>query len=246
MVIIVTGRRKKEKKKETKQQPKNREELMSMTVKELEKAFYSVRFYPVAVKEDAKNDGIRKIREMYEEGDDAVKQLMLYMTHEYLSSILQFKIMHNFEFFKSKNPKIEPGQLRMDVYRGMFNYNTSMEGIIEILKLLGELKGNADDAAKVLTYHFTFLGTGESEANRVLRNTIIEALGNSQSKYALKSLIDYAKYSDDHMLLSRIAEALEKWDNKIDDLQIPVKEKKDLKKEMKGVLVRDKPARHYG
>ncbi len=223
---------------------KKENERYATVVKELEQAIFSIKFYPVAVKDEAKDNAKEKIKEIYEKENESIKQLVLYMIHEALSQTSELKIMHNFENFKRKNPAVEPGQLRIQVYRAIFNYNFSIEGLAELIYLLGEL-GN-DSASKVLTYHFSFLCSIESESARILRNAIVKTLGECESIYALKSLLEYAKNTDDERLVHRIAAALTEWSEKLETLKISRKEKEQLRRELDKVFMLELGDSHYG
>lgn len=217
---------------------------ISNTVKEIEKSLFEIKFYPVAVSEEAKDAAVEKIVSIYNSGSETIRQLVIYMIHESLAHSAEIRIMHNYEFFKQKNPALDPAQLRVNVYRAIFNYNTSIEGLSELIGLLGRLRGS-DDAAKLLTYHFTNLSTMESEANHMLRAAIIEALGKSESHYALEALLNYAHYSDSERTFSRVVSALAEWDKKIDKLKLPGKDKVRLRSKLKELMSREFGG-HYG
>ncbi|MFA6530162.1 MAG: hypothetical protein WCT31_00385 [Candidatus Micrarchaeia archaeon] len=223
---------------------KKKDEKMAAIIKELEQAFFTIKFYPVAAKEEAKNEAMKRIETLYSKEDDTVKQLILYMVHEHISQIGEARTMHNFEHFKRKNPAADPGQLRISVYRAMFNYNFSIEGIVEFINLLGRLEG--DDAAKLLTYHYTFLSSTEGETMHILKNAVLNALGESNSTYALHSLMTYAHLTDHEMTLGRIAASLAKWNDKIDSLKISKKEKEELKQDLEKMMTLEHGSSHYG
>ena len=214
-------------------------------MKEIEGALYAIKFYPVAVDEKSKDEAIDKLTKAYNKGNETIRQLIIYMIHEALSASAELKVMHNFEFTKAKNPALDPTQVRMGVYRSMFNYNTSLEGLMEMIRLLGTLRGS-DDAAKLLTYHFSHLSSSENEANHMLRAAILEALGESDSQYALRALLEYARYCDSERTFQRIVGALVDWDEKIDGLKIPEKEKKKLRDNMQELMTKDRGGSHYG
>lgn len=214
-------------------------------VKEIEKAMFALKFYPVAVNEDSKNEAVRKLIKIYNEGNDTIRQLLLYMIHDTLASSFELKIMHTFDFFRMKKPNLEPTQLRMNVYRAMFNYNTSLEGIVEIISILGRLD-SGDEASKLLTYHFSRFATVENEASQIIRNAIIDALGESDSHYALNVLLDYVKYSENERTIGRATSALLRWDEKIDTLKISKSEKERLRKRLQEIMTRELKGSHYG
>lgn len=227
----------------TPEQQKAQDE-MNATIKEIENAMYSIRFYPVAVNEEAKCNAVKKLEEIYGKGNETVHQLMLYMLHENLATNIELKITHTYDYFKMKKQDLEPSQIRINVYRAMFNYNTSIEGLVEIIRLLGRLSG--DDAAKLLTYHFSHLCTSESEATHMLRAAILEALGKSDSQYALRALMDYADYSDNDRTFGRIVSALNEWNKKIDKTKMTPQEKQAIREKMKDYMSRESSENHYG
>ena len=217
---------------------------MQEVIKTLEQAFFTFKFYPVAAKEDAKEEAITTIKKLHRNENETVRQLVLYMLHEQLSQVNELKMMHNYDHFKARFPNNDASQIRMNVYRAMFNYNNSIEGLIELVKILGELEG--DDAAKLLTYHFSFLSSIEVEATHMIRNAIVDALGESKSEYALKSLLSYARTCDSERLLQRIAGSLARWDQKIDELKITLRDKERLKEKIHEVMALEFGDSHYG
>ncbi len=226
------------------EEEKKKEERMGVIMKELDKAFFTVKFYPVATKEESKNEAIAKIEAYYKSEDDAVKQIILFMIHESIAQASDMRTMHDIEHFKRKMPAADPGQLRINVYRSMFNYNNSLEGILEFISILSRLNG--DDSAKLLTYHFTFFCSIESESMKMLKNAVIEALGKSNSSYALRALLSYAKITDNESTLGRIASALGEWDSKIDGLKISKKEKDRIRADTQYLMNLEKGESHYG
>jgi hypothetical protein len=224
---------------------KKGDKTMEAVIKEIEDALFALKVYPVAVDEDNKNDALKKLEKIYKKGSETVRQLLLYMVHDQMAKTSETKMMHTYDFYKMKHPDKDPAQLRMSVYRALFNYNTSLEGVTELIRLLGRMNGS-DDAAKLLTYHYARYGSMETENNRVLRAAVIEALGESESHYALKALLDLAKYSDNESSISRVVNALIEWEEKIDELDVSKKEKKKLREKLKEFIERDSRASHYG
>ena len=218
---------------------------MKKVVKQIEKALYALKYYPVAVEKDAKAEAIDKLISIYMKGDDTIRQLLLYMIHENLAESMNLKVMHTHEYFKMKKPDAEPSRLRMNVYRAMFNYMTSLEGLTELISLLGKLKGS-DDAAKLLTYHFSHLSTIENEATHILRGAILEALGESESGYALEALLRYARYTDNDRTFQRVVSALMEWEDKLEGMKLKKEEEEDLRAKLKDVTSRDFSRSHYG
>ncbi|HIH23370.1 TPA: hypothetical protein HA238_06595 [Candidatus Micrarchaeota archaeon] len=229
---------------EKSEEERKKDERMAALIKEIEQAFFAFRFYPVATKEDSRIQAENRIIDAYAKEDDTVKQMILYMIHENLSQAADMKTMHNFEHFKRKLPTADPSQIRINVYRAMFNYNFSLEGLIALVRLLGRLEG--DDAAKLLTYHFTFFSSIEAESMHMLKNAVIDTLGESTSPYALKSLLEYATCTEREQTLQRIASALAKWDQKIDGLKLSKKEKDGLTDRLRQILTLEFGDSHYG
>jgi len=236
---------KKKKAKAKKKVTKKEKETVASVVKDIEKALFSIKFYPVAVDENSKDEAVEKLIKVYNRGNETVRQLLLYMIHETMAESANLRIMHTYEYFKMKNPTLDSAQLRMNVYRTMFNYNTSMEGIIELIRMLGDLRGS-DDAAKLLTYHFSFLSTHENESTHMLRAAILEALGNSDSRYALNALLEYSKYTDNERTFQRIVSALVQWEDKLDILKVEEAEREKLRAKIREITTREFSGRHYG
>lgn len=216
---------------------------LNAKVKEIESAMYGLRFYPVAVNEETKKKSMEKLEEMYKKENETIRHLILYMIHENLTATSEFRLMHTFDYFKLKSPNKDPGQLRMNVYRSMFNYHTSVEGAIEMYAFLGKLDN--DDAAKLLTYHFSRVCTMENESNHMLRSAILEALGESPSLYALKALMNYAEYTDSERTFSRVLSAVIEWEKKLDKTKMTEKEKQEVRAKLKEYMSRDMSGSHY-
>jgi len=213
-------------------------------VKELDKSIFSIKFYPVAVDERTKDEAIMHIQKVYNESNETVRQIVLFMLHEAIAEFLEFRTMHTFEYMRTKNPTAEPAQARIEVYKKMFNYNTSIEGIMELIALLGRFNG--DDAAKLLTYHYARLCAWESEGSILLRNAVITALGESKSLYALNALIQYAKNTDNEKTFGRLLQALERWEEKLPRAAISDSKKKKFAKELRTILAIGFKGGHYG
>lgn len=214
-------------------------------IKQIETALMTIRLYPVAATQKAKEDSVSVLISLFESSDDTLKQLILNALHEHICQFVELKFVHNFEFFKSKFPTTDPSQLRMNVYRSMFNYNTSLEGLIDLIRIVGELK-NSDDSAKLLTYHFSHLASFESEVSHMLRSAVLEALGKSNSKYALNSLLEYAKYTDNERTFHRVCSALSEWAEKLDKMKFSQKEKDSFREQITKILSSDFGSSHYG
>jgi predicted LPLAT superfamily acyltransferase len=213
-------------------------------LKEIEKALFAIRFYPVAVDEKSKNEALTTLAKVHKEGNDTIRQMVLYMIHEALAKTAEFRLMHTQEYFSMKEQK-DPAKSRMSVYRAIFNYNTSIEGACELYSFLGGL--DMDDAAKLLTYHFSRLCSMENEANHMLRSAVIEALGASKSRYALMSLLEYAKHSDSEKSMGRIMAALRAWQEKIEHMKITDTEREELRARMHELIERKGTGgTHYG
>lgn len=170
--------------------------------------------YPVAKNRGEKEAAKKVIVESYVRGDEVVKQFILFLAHEQLSRAAGIKTMHNFSHYRRMMGKeTKAGEVRKAVYRTVFNYTTSLEGLAELLLFLGEL--GDESAAKLLTYHLSYYSSMEAPALQVLRNASIDALSKCSSPYALEALLTYAKYSEKG---DRALYALKKWDEKLGKL----------------------------
>lgn len=210
----------------------------------LDEAMMKVNMYPVATSEETKNAALASLKKAYAEGDDKTKQVILYMIHETVLQFSEYRAPKNFEYFRKKFPQADPAQLRMNVYKSMFNYSNSLEGLMEMISLLGELGDN--DSAKVLTTQFSFLCAFDgSEGSRMLRNAVVDALGESKSVYALNALLTYVKNTENESLGSRVIGAIVEWKEKVSGLKIEQKRKDEIMKKINDVVLLEKDDGHY-
>jgi len=223
---------------------KTAEAKSASVFREIDRSVAAIILYPISSKEEAKNAAMENLVKIYTKGNDAIRQHFLSIIQENLAQVYDMKAIQTYELCKTKNPKAAPGTIKASVYRGMFDYNSSTEGIVELIGLLGELKGH--EAAKLLTRLFSNFCSADSETNRMLRNAVIEALGDSNSSYALNALLEYAKLTDNDKLFGRLVSALAVWSEKIDSLDIPAEEKMELKEELKFLMAKEEKPTQYG
>ncbi len=220
------------------------EEERRKKLKEVDEAAMKFNMYPVAANEQAKNDAISAIKRIYAGGDPKVKQVILYVLHETLSQFSEYRAPKNLEYFRKRFQQAEPAQHRMHVYRAMFNYSTSLEGLMEIVDLLAGL--GDDDSAKVLTHHFSFLcASDNSEGARMLRGAVVDALGKTKSVYALRALLSYVKNTENEHLGGRIISSIIEWKEKINGLKLEHREKEELLKRINEVVMVEHEEGHY-
>ena len=206
-----------------------------------ERAMIDFFLYPVAKNRLEKEAAKRVMVESYEKGDEVVKQFILFLSHEQLSRAAGIRIMHNFAHFKKMFPKeTAPGEVRKAVYRTIFNYTTSIEGITELIGFLGQL-GDIG-AAKLLSYHLSYYSGAEAPVLQVFRNATIDALGECKTPYALEALLSYAKYSEKN---ERALYALKAWEKKIDGMKMEKEEKKFYSREIGKLFASGKEKHEY-
>lgn len=213
-------------------------------LKDIERALLTMNFYPVAVKEDAKDEAIKRLKDAYAKNGETVRQHILFMIHENVAQVSELKQMQTYDSYRARVPKAGPGAIRMGVYKSIYNYTASNEGLVELVRLVGELSG--DDAAKLLTHLFSHFCYTDNETHRMLRNAAIEALGESDSPYALRALLEYAKLTDNDKLFGRLVIALAAWNDKVDGLQISDEEKAEIKEELKTLMAKEEKPTQYG
>ncbi len=227
---------------EPKLSPEEQERRKKM--KELDEAMLKFNMYPVAAGEDAKKEALATLRKAYIGGDGNIKQVVLYMLHETISQVSEYRAPKNFEYFRKKFPQNDPSQNRVNVYRGMFNYTSSIDGLMEIAGLLGELGDT--DAAKVLTHNFSFLCSYDgSESSRMLRGAIVDALGECKSVYALKALLAYVENTENEQLAGRMIAAILEWKGRIHELKISQKEKDEFLAKINDLTMQEREEGHY-
>lgn len=220
------------------------EEERKRKLREVDEAMMKFNMYPVAANEHAKNEALATLKRLYSSGDDKIRQVILYVLHETLAQFSDYRVQKNLEYFRKKFPQNEAAQNRLNVYRAMFNYSNSIEGLMEVVNLLADLGDN--DSAKVLTHHFSFAcAYDNSEGSRMLRNAIVDALGKTKSAYALKALLSYVKNTENEQLGGRIISSIVEWKEKIGELKIEQKEKDELLKRINDVVMLEREEGHY-
>ncbi len=206
-----------------------------------ERAIIEFFHYPVAKNRGEKQAAKRVIVESYLKGDEVVKQFILFLIHEQLSRAAGLRAMHNFAHFRKALPKeTEAGDVRKAVYRTMFNYTTSLEGLTELIEFLGEL--GDEGAAKLLSYHLSYYSSMDNPAHGILRSAVADALGECSCAYALDVLISQAKYGERP---ARAIYALSKWEKKLPKAKLPEKEKKEYSREIAKIMGKKERHEYY-
>lgn len=206
-----------------------------------ERAMIEFFHYPVAKNRGEKQAAKRVMVESYLKGDEVVKQFILFLIHEQLSRAAGLRAMHNFAHFRKSLPKeTGPGDVRKAVYRTMFNYTTSLEGLTELIGFLGEL--GDEGAAKVLSYHLSYYSSMDNPALGILRNSVADALSECTCSYALDVLLSQAKYGERP---GRAVYALSKWEKKLSKMNLPEKEKKEYSKEIAKIMGKKERHEYY-
>ena len=206
-----------------------------------ERAMIEFFLYPVAKNRMEKEAAKKIMVESYVRGDEVVKQFILFLAHEQLSRAAGIKVMHNFSHYRKMLPKeAKAGDVRKAVYRTVFNYTTSIEGLAELIGFLGELGDAA--ASKLLSYHLSYYSSMDSPALQVLRNATLDALMHCESVYALEALLSYAKYGEHN---ERARYALKEWGNKLDNAGLPKEEKNFYAKQIAEVFGRGREKHEY-
>ncbi len=193
-----------------------------------------IQTYPVISKDTDMLDAKMELINTYKQGNDNVKQSILYVLHNLLFEIDDIRQPQSTRIIKIREQINDDVKLRIATYQKMFNYNTSFEGIHEVINILTQLDDSS--SAKVLTHFFSHILMLESEANRMLRNDIVHALGNMTNMYALKALLYYHSVVSYDKLENEINDALNKWKKKLGKLNISKQEKEIILRSMDNKL----------
>lgn len=206
-----------------------------------ERAMIDYFLYPVAKNRSEKRAAKKIMVESYIKGDEVVKQFILFLVHEQLSRSAGLRMMHNFAHFrKAMEKETNAGEVRKAVYRTIFNYTTSLEGITELLEFLGEL--GDEGAAKLISYHLSFYTSAENPAFAMLRNASFDALGECNCTYALEILLSHARYGERS---GRALYALQGWEKKLGSLGLNEEDKKRYSKDISGILGKREKHEYY-
>lgn len=203
----------------------------------------TILLYPVAASKEAKEEAKKNILKIYTREDDVIKHLIIYMINDRISKVEDAKYVHSYEFYRKRLGDADQARVKKEVYRGMFHSNSSFDGQIELIRLLAELDG--EEPIKLLNCYFTYFCSHETELARMLRNAIVEALGECTSSYGLRSLISIAKYCENENITSKAFQALSSFHERIDELKFKKEDKEEIKKELRELFGELKREKHY-
>lgn len=206
-----------------------------------ERAMIEFFLYPIAKNRGEKEAAKKVMVESYVKGDEVVKQFILFLAHEQLSRAAGIRMMHNFAHYRKTLPKeAKAGDIRKAVYRTIFNYTTSLEGLTELIAFLGEL--GDEGAAKLLSYHLSYYSGMEAPVLQVLRNATLDALSECNSPYALETILAYAKYAEKP---ERAMWALRKWERKLNTVGLTKEEREYYSNQIAELFVGEKEKHEY-
>jgi len=196
--------------------------------------FRKFQTYPVITKREDMLNAKKELVKAYKTGSTNIQQSILYICHNFLFELDDIRQPQSTGIIKRREQIKDDAKLRISTYQKMFNYNTSFEGIHEVINLLALL----DDApsAKILTHLFSHTLTIEVEGYRMLRNDVLGALKEMTNKYAIKALIYYHSVSASEYLSDRIAQALKIWRQKLDK---PGKSKSGISKQERERIIKE-------
>jgi len=215
------------------------------TFKRIDELIRRIQTYPVISNDDVMIEAKSELVRIYKGGPDNVRQTILFIIHNLIFELDDIRQPQSTKIIKRREQISEDVRLRVFTYQRMFNYNTSFEGINEIIEILTMLDDNA--SAKILTHFLSHVLTIESEGYRMLRNDVFDALGKMTNMYALKSLLYYHSVVSSEQLSGKIEDALNMWRKKLGKLDISKQERKILLQSIDGKIghAKDNPTSQY-
>ena len=201
-------------------------------IKEIDRLIVTIYNYPVFTDYRKKEEAKEAIIEIYKKGDQSIKNTILFILHEKLCAAKEYRDFHNFEGMRARYKDEDANKVRQRIFRNIFDYAGSLDGIFETFELLGKF----DDvfSIKLLSYHLSRYMLVNSFETQILSEKVLTILGGSNNTYALRILLSIAPFAyEREKLLPIMIDALSLWAEKIDKIKIDRKEKKELKKEIK-------------
>ncbi len=179
--------------------------------KEIDKKIALINSYPVLHNEEEKEKAKKWLIRVYKKGSENIKQSILYVIYNLIMKAGEYRISKEINYFN----KINKERARLNVYKAMFDYCESIEGVADLLKLLSKFEDNA--SLKVISKVLTFsLANSPNDASLILRNACLDILGEHKNYYALRILLNIIKYSENDKLTTKCYIQIKKWENRKD------------------------------
>ncbi|MEM2948286.1 MAG: hypothetical protein QXY05_04090 [Candidatus Anstonellales archaeon] len=215
-------------------------------VKQIDNLIMTIYNYPVFTDYEKKEEAKKALIKMYKKEDQVIKNTILFILHEKLCSAKEYRDFHNFEGMKMRYKEEDANKVRQGIFRRVFDYAGSLEGIFETFDILGKF----DDvfSIKLVSYHLSRYMLVNSFETQVLSEKAISVLGESNNTYALRVLLSLAPFFyGKEKVVPIMIDALSTWAEKLDRLKMSEKEKNELKKEIKKYIeMEEKRVEYYG
>ncbi len=219
---------------------------MMEKIKEIDRLIITIYNYPVFTDYEKKEDAKYALVKMYKKEDQVIKNTILFILHEKLCSAKEYRDFHNFEGMKARYKEEDANKVRQGIFRRVFDYSGSLDGIFETFDLLGKF----DDvfSIKLVSYHLSRYMLVNSFETQMLSEKAVSILGESNNTYALRVLLSFAPFFyGKEKIMPIMADALSLWAEKIGRIKISEKERSELKKEIKKYIeIEEKGVGHYG
>ena len=215
-------------------------------IKEIDKLIITIYNYPVFTGYEKKEGAKRALVRMYKKEDQAIKNTILFILHEKLCMVKEYRDFHNFEGMKMRYKEEDANKVRQGIFRRIFDYSGSLDGMFETFDLLGKF----DDvfSIKLVSYHLSRYMLVNSFETQLLTEKAISILGESSNTYAVRILLSLAPFFyGKEKIMPVMADALLLWAEKINKIKMNEKERDRLKKEIKKyVEMEEKRVGYYG
>ncbi|MGB9719443.1 MAG: hypothetical protein ACPL06_02520 [Candidatus Anstonellales archaeon] len=201
-------------------------------IKEIDKLIITIYNYPVFTEYEKKEEAKKNLIKMYKNEDQVIKNTILFILHEKLCTAKEYRDFHNFEGMKMRYKEEDANKIRQGIFRRVFDYSGSLDGIFETLDILGKF----DDvfSIKLVSYHLSRYMLVNSFETQILSEKAMSILGESNNTYALRVLLSIAPFVyGKERIVPIVADALSVWAEKIDRIKMNEKERNELKKEIK-------------
>lgn len=201
-------------------------------IREIDRLIITIYNYPAFTGYKKKEEAKKALVRMYKNGDQIIKNTILFILHEKLCAVKEYRDFHNFEGMKMRYKEDDANKVRQGIFRRIFDYSGSLDGIFETFELLGKF----DDvfSIKLVSYHLSRYMLVNSFETQMLSEKAISILGESSNIYALRVLLFLAPFIyGKEKIIPVMADALLMWAEKVDRIKMSEKERSRLKKEIK-------------
>ncbi len=183
-----------------------------------QKLLSNISGYPVLTSREEFEQSFSKLQKIYMKKGDVVKHMVLYSLFRMIVRSNEFRMSRDAQYYARARFNGDMQAAKRETIRSILAAEHSIETIAQIIEQISTW--NDVRIIKLLNSCLShFLCRDMFEGTKMLKNAVINALGDAQHPYALQSLLTYAKLVNEGETAMMIRKNLEKWSKKMTKTQ---------------------------